>query len=63
MKEEGCDRITCIICKISMCFICHKFFDVIEDCYDHISEEHPDNEFNEINKCMRILRCVNKECK
>ena len=44
VKIDGCDRVTCSRCDISMCFKCPPDkmtpYEDAQDCYDHLDEVH-----------------------
>lgn len=45
-KNDGCQHMECMICKVHICWICMETFKASGDCYTHLNETHP--EVNEV---------------
>ena len=39
-KNLGCSNVFCVTCNKSVCWVCLEYFDVAQECYDHIEKEH-----------------------
>jgi len=44
VKIDGCDKVHCTRCDMSMCFKCPpdnmKYYEDEQDCYNHLDEVH-----------------------
>ena len=39
-KNKGCNHIHCRQCSADICWVCLKYFDTPNDCYDHMHDQH-----------------------
>jgi len=63
-KPPTCNRVTCNFCKKYSCWLCKKYYSDMDECYDHLTQEHGGLYNNdEIAKLKengaKILRCCN----
>ena len=39
-KNKGCNHIHCRQCSADICWVCLKYFDTPNECYDHLHDDH-----------------------
>jgi hypothetical protein len=43
-KIDGCNHMSCVACKIHLCWFCMQLFDESEDVYEHMNSQHDGEE-------------------